>query len=314
MAERRYTLVFAAALATAAAATFGVWRVLDNTRQEARIPTRAIVVAARDMPEGSPLDAAALTVRQWPAATVPANAFDSPDSLIGRVTRVPVFTGEPLVGGRLAPIGSSAGLQIKIAPGRRAMSVRINDVAGIAGLLQPNSRVDVLVTLRDDLAQGRQVAKLFMENMRVLSVGTQFEPGSDGRPINAATATLEVSPDEAERLAIASNTGSIQLVLRGYGDPNTVRTTGAVSSDVMAQLRNSVPPAAAPGPAPESRPAARRAPARASAPAPVVVYRPSSPPAAAPVARDPDTVTVSVYRGDKVSQQKFVKPDSSRSP
>jgi pilus assembly protein CpaB len=106
------------------------------------------------------------------------------------------------------------------------MSVRINDVAGIAGLLQPNSRVDVLVTLRDELAQGRQVAKLFMENMRVLSVGTQVEPGSDGRPINAATATLEVTPEEAERLAIASNTGSIQLVLRGYGDPNNVRTFG----------------------------------------------------------------------------------------
>jgi pilus assembly protein CpaB len=130
-----------------------------------------------------------------------------------------VFKGEPFVPGRLAPVGTGAGLEIKIAPGKRAMAIRINDVAGIAGMIQPNSRVDILVTLSDEVSQGRQVAKLFMENMRVLSVGTQAERGEDGKPIAAATATLEVTPDEAERLAVASNAGSIQLVLRGVRRP-----------------------------------------------------------------------------------------------
>src|SRR5690606_28208414 len=110
----------------------------------------------------------------------------------------------------------------------------INDVAGISGLIQPNSRVDVLVTLRDRIAgEEAQVAKLFMENMRVLSVGTEVQRGLDGKPINATTATLEVTPTEAERLAVAMNQGTVQLVLRGYGDPDTTDTKGARSADVL---------------------------------------------------------------------------------
>src|SRR4029079_9497551 len=113
-----------------------------------------------------------LSVREWPVATVPAGAFYSTDSLIGRVTRVAVFEGEALVPGRLAPSGTGPGIEVKITPGKRAMALRINDGRGVRGLIQPNSRVDVRVNIRNEKDGGKLVSKLFMENMRVLSVGT----------------------------------------------------------------------------------------------------------------------------------------------
>ena len=307
MAENRFTLVFVGAIITAAAATFGVYRVLETSKAESRIPTRVVVVAAKDLREGIRIEKEMLTVKEWPAATVPDSAFVMPDSLVGRITRVAVFTGEAVVAGRLAPIGAGAGIELKITPGKRAMAVRINDVAGVAGLVQPNARVDVLVTLRDEVGGGRQVTKLFMENMRVLSVGTQVDRGQDGTPIDATTATLEVTPSEAERLALAVNSGSIQLVLRGFGDPDSSATTGAHSSDVLAELR------AAPEPEPRPQPAAPRAAPRRSAPTPSAAPAPAPPVAVAP-APAPDTVAVTVYRGEKASQQKFVKADTTRRP
>ena len=294
MAGRRYTFVFYVAVAIAALATFGVYRVLEQTKASSRVATRPLVVAAKSIPEGTAIDRASLSVREWPVATVPAGAYSNADSLIGRVTRVAVFEGEPFVPGRLAPSGTGPGIEVKITPGKRAMGLRINDVAGVSGLIQPNSRVDVLVNIRSD--GGRQVSKLFMENMRVLSVGTRVERDAEGKAIEATTAALEVTPDEAERLAVAVNQGSIQLVLRGYGDPDSVRTKGANSSDVLSQLGQA--PERSPEPAP--RPAPRRpAPQpRPAAPAPVVVAPPK-----------PDSLTVTVFRGaGDVQKQKFEKP------
>jgi pilus assembly protein CpaB len=238
MAERRYTIVFSAAILTAVAATFGVYRVLQTTKEQSRVPTSHVIVAAKDLPEGTNIEKAMLAVKEWPIAAVPPGAVTVVDSLVGRVTRVPVFTGEAFVAGRLAPVGSGAGLEVKIAPGKRAMAIRINDVAGIAGLIQPNSRVDVLVTMREGCGgQERQVAKLFMENMRVLSVGTQFERGEDGKPMPPPPPRSRSPRQESERLAVASNAGSIQLVLRGYGDPDSSLTRGATSNEVRRPAR-----------------------------------------------------------------------------
>ncbi|MHB1225595.1 MAG: Flp pilus assembly protein CpaB [Gemmatimonadaceae bacterium] len=298
MAERRYTVVFLAAVLTAGLATFGVYRVLERTKDAARIETRPVVVAAEDLSQGAEVSRTSVSVAQWPLATVPDGAYGSLDSVVGRVARVAVFKGEPIVPGRLAPEGTGPGIEVKIAPGKRAMAVKINEVAGVSGLIQPNSRVDVLVSLKDGNSNDRQVAKVFMSNMRVLSVGTQVERGEDGKAIQATTAALEVTPDEAEQLAVATNQGTIQLVLRGYGDPDSISTQGARSEDVLRMLRGA-PVAQPPRPAPApvrrvSRPAPR------PAPPPVVrepVYVPPPPPR-------PESLTVRVIRGDKVTQEK----------
>jgi pilus assembly protein CpaB len=301
MAERRYTMVFYVAVLVAAAATYGVYRAIEATKESNRIVTAQVVVAAEDIPEGHVIDRIALTTGQWPVQTLPAGSFNSVDSVVGRVTRVPVFQGEPIVPGRLAPAGTTGGLEIKIAPGKRAMSVKINDVAGISGLIQPNSRVDVLVNIRDDRVEKEtQVAKLFMENMRVLSVGQQVTRGDDGKPINATTATLEVTPDEAERLAIAMGQGSIALVLRGYGDPDSIKTKGATSSDVLSQLREGMVVNLTPK---HVDPPRHRSPAPPPPPPPPVIVQ------VAP--RSPDSLTVQVYRGSTMSQNRFVKKSDS---
>lgn len=300
MALNRYSLILAAALVTAGAATYGVYRVIDSTRRQNQVVMRPVVVANADVPEGAALDRSALAVNEWPAAAVPPGAFADLDSVVNRVTRVPVFKGEPIVPGRLAPVGTGQGLQVKITPGKRAMAVRIDDVAGVSGLIQPDSRVDVMVTVREDAGSGTQVSKLFMSNMRVLSVGTVDRAGPDNRPIQATTATLEVTPEEAERLAVATRDGSIQLVLRGYGDPDSIRTDGARTEDVLSQVRRPAPPpAAAPAtpPAPRRRAAARPAPVASPVASPIV-----APP---PAPRPPDSLAVQVIRGDKITSQKF---------
>jgi len=302
MAERRYTTVLYAAVITALLATYGVYRYLQQAKQATQVAMQSVVVAARDVTEGEKLERLSLAVVQWPTGTAPESAYTSIDSAVGRVTRLAVFKGEAIVPGRLTPPGTGPGLEVKIGPGMRAMAVKINDVAGLSGLVQPNSRVDVLVTLKENPQQNtKEEAKLFMSNMRVLSVGTQVERGEDGKPIQATTATLEVTPPQAEQLAVAMNEGTIQLVLRGYGDPDSIMTPGATATDVLAQLRTAGSVRAVdPPPAPKH---ARSRPRPTPPPAPVRTV-------VDPVAK-PESVVVRVYRGDKLSQQKFEQKDTT---
>ena len=313
MAERRYTTIFGAALVTAALATFGIYRVLQASKAENRIVTRPVVIAAADVGEGKLIGREAVTVAEWPINTVPAGAYASIDSVAGRVTRIDVFRGEVIVPGRLAPDGVGPGLQVKITPGKRAFSLKIDDVSGISGMVQPNSRVDVLVTTRDP-STNKDVAKTFMSNMRVLSIGTISAVSADNRPIQAPTATLEVTPTEAERLMIAQGTGRIQLSLRGYGDPDSIRTTGANSEDVLAQLR--IAPTAKPEPVrrvssgnggKRSTPTVQQA----APPPPQVVAAPPATGEVAPKPKAPDTAVVTVFKGGAQDTRKFVKSDSA---
>lgn len=292
MADTRYKTIFYGALLVAAAATFGAYRLLAANSANSRLVTVPVVVAAQDIPEGSAIDRVLVTSALWPTQAVPTGAYTSIDSVVGRVVRVNVFAGEAIVPGRLAPVGTGPGLELKIPPGERAMAIRINDVAGIAGMIQPNSRVDILVNISDPTSN-KQVAKLFMENMRVLAIGTAIQRDAGGKPITATTVTLSVTPEQAERLAVAMNQGTIALVLRGYGDPDSIKTKGATSGDVLSQLQlgrtlQPVQPRAAPrraqsGPAP-------------AAPAPVIIQRPPPP---------PDSATVNVYRAGKSDKLKF---------
>ncbi len=309
MGERRFGLVLVVALLVAGLAGFGVYTYLRQAEVAGRVPTGRAVVAAVDLVEGTILKATDAKVVELPLANIPPGSFTTVDSVVGRVTRVPVFASEALVPGRLAPVGSGAGLEVKIAPGKRAMALRIDDVVGLSGLIQPNSRVDVLVTIVDKATGEQQRAKLFMSNMRVLSVGSQMERGPDGRPTNGTTAALEVTPAEAEQLAVATNQGKIQLVLRGYGDPDTVATQGASISDIsLGRGRVVAAPAA---PEPRSRPERRPAtPPPAPAPAPVVIVQPVPTPAPRP--RGADSSVIQVYRGAGVTQQRIEKRDTTK--
>ncbi len=311
MAVNRYSVVFAGAVIVAGVASYAVFRTIEAGKANSRIATTGVVVAARDITEGLVVDRLALTVAQWPVPTVPPGTFSSIDSVVGRVARVAIFSGEPIVPGRLAPVGTGPGLEVKITPGKRAMGVRVNDVSTISGMIQPNSRVDIMLTVNQSDEIDRRTAKLFMSNMRVLAMGAQVQRGDDGRPIQTTVATLEVTPSEAEQLLIAQSQGQIQLVLRGYGDPDSVETSGASSTDVANAFRGAgSPPAPARSrPAPQqSRPAPAASPA-ATEPAPKV----ATPAVQAPA--KPDSFLVRIIRGRAAPEEKrfakdSVKPDT----
>jgi pilus assembly protein CpaB len=302
MAAKRYSIIFYAAIIVALISTFGVYRVLEATKASARVATAPVVIAQKDLAEGASVDRMAVVVAQWPVGTIPAGAFTTVDSVAGRVTRVAVFKGEALVPGRLAPEGTGPGLEVKITPGKRAASFRVNDVSGIAGLIQPNSRVDIVVVMDGGAEKGR-VARVFMENMRILAMNAVSQRTEDGRPINAAVATVEVTPSEGERLALATTQGQIQLMLRGYGDPDSAKTSGATASQIVQGLSNA--PTVSLPPRSERRPAAPRQTVPAPAPQPLVLTPP-------PAVRKPDTNTVTIYRQQSMEQKKFQQADSAK--
>lgn len=303
MGDRRLVSFLGLSLLVALLSGAGVMRLLRTAETHDRVRERPVVVAARDLAEGQVITATALRVVRLPLAAVPQDAYATIERVAGRVARVAVFAGEALVPGRLAPIGAGAGLEVKIAAGRRAMAVKIDEVAGLAGLIQPNSRVDVLVTLRRDGVGEAQQAKLFMSNMRVLSMGSQLERGPDGRPMTATMAALEVTPDEAERLAVAANQGKIQLVLRGYGDGDSISTRGASAQDLLRHLA-ATPPAMVPSPK-------RLPPRTAAVPSDPRPLAPIVPPAAPRPLRS-DSAVVQVYRRDRLSQQTIARSDTGR--
>jgi pilus assembly protein CpaB len=146
-----------------------------------------------------------------------------------------------------------------------------------------------------------------MENMRVLSVGTNVQRGEDGLPVDGKTATLEVTPIEAERLAVAQGQGAIQLVLRGYGDPDSINTLGASSTDVLAALRDA--PVVS---EPVVRTPTRRTTPRPPPPKPETTTVVITPPPVVPAR--PDTSVVKVYRGNEMTTQKFEKDTTKRPP
>lgn len=303
MAARRYSLVFYVAIIIAVVAAYSVWRVIESTKAGARVATAPVVVAAQEIAEGVVIDRLMLTVAQWPIATIPVGAYGTVDSVVSRVAKVTVFAGEPMVPGRLAPEGMGAGLVTKISPGNRATTVRINDVSGVAGLIQPNSRVDIM--LSSTLGTSTQTAKTFMTNVRVLAINTTVHNSEDGRPIPGTTATLEVTPEEAELLFVAQSQGTIQLTLRGYGETDSLNTSGATSRDLQDKLRGT-PLRTTPAPRP-------RAPSRTTTPSPRVVPETVVVKEPIPVEpKKPDTARVEVFRAGQKEELKFQRDTTKR--
>ena len=217
----RYKFVFWGALFVAVVATFGAYRYLVAHSAPPKPATRAVVVASRDIPEGAAIDRTFLTLASWSPESIPPGAFASVDSVVGRVTRVNVFNGEPIVPGRLAPAArdrdSSSRFRPDSAPWQCASTTWRESAASssqTAGSTCWSRSWTRRPAPRSPSCSWRTCAS-FPSARR--SSATQA-----GKPNTATTVTLGVTPEEAERLAIAMNTGSIQLVLRGYGDPSNV--------------------------------------------------------------------------------------------
>ena len=226
------------------------------------LETTPVVVAAADIQPGTRLRADLLQLADWPAGSQPHGAHGTLAALEGRVTRVALARGEPVQEVRLAEPGASGGLSALVAQGRRAMTVRVNDVVGVAGFALPGNYVDILVSTQEErraaTASERElsISKVVLERILVLAVAQEASPG-DTRPRVVNAVTLEVTPDEAEQLDLARSVGQLSLVLRNQVDQAPVRTSGATKRSLLQ--------AVAPAPVISAAPAA---PAVVAAPRP----------------------------------------------
>jgi len=257
-----------------------------NEQSTAKAETQ-VVVATRDIELGQPLNASMVGLVPWPAGSVPEGSFTKVEAVDGRVLRTQVLKGEPLLEVKLAPVGTKGGLSAVIGQGRRAITVKVNEVVGVAGFALPGNYVDVLVNTQDE--RDRPVSKIVLERILVLAVA-QEASRDDTKPRVVNAVTLEVTPEEAERIDLARSVGTLSLVLRNQVDLNQAQTEGIRKADLLGETPFTPPVAAAPAPAREPT----AAPAR-TRPAPRRVVRPAPSPSA-PVAAAPET-RVEVIRG-----------------
>ena len=276
-----------------AAVIAGLGAVIIGARwlsQQATGSANKLVVAGSDIDLGSRLTPPMLKAVEWPAGSMPKGAFANPADLDSRVLRTSVLSGEPILESKLAPVGSKGGLSAVVAEGKRAMTVRVNDVVGVAGFALPGNYVDIIVNTQEEGPKGgankdQTISKIVLEHILVLAVAQ--EVGRDEtKPKVVSAVTVEVTPEQAEKLDLARSVGSLSLMLRNQVDLKMAGTEGATK----AKLLNAPP-----------EPIVT---AQAEPPKPPVVKRKAVKVAAAPES-PPRTNCVEVIRGITSSSQCF---------
>ncbi len=221
-------MVVAYALVVALAASFVVFRQLENgIRSAASARAAKVMVAARDLPIGTLLQAEDFKQAEWPG-TPPAYALGKPQDAIGRGVVANIYAGEPIHPMRLAATGAGEPLAATIPLGKRAVAVRVNDVVGDAGFVSPGMLVELLASgtpPNADSSLGTQT-RTVLQNIEVLSAGQNIQKDAEGKPVAVQVVNLLVTPEEAEKLSLASTDTKIQLVLRNPLDTETTKPPG----------------------------------------------------------------------------------------
>lgn len=207
------------------------------------IASNKVVVAAVDIPLGSKINPEMLATTDWPSGSVPPGAFKEIKDLHERVVKSGVMRGEAILEGKLAPAGTQGGLSAVIAEGKRAMTVRVNDVVGVAGFALPGNYVDVMVNAKQDKdgkgEEGRQISKTVLEHVLVLAVA-QEAGRDDTKPKVVNAVTLELTLEDSEKLDLARSVGTLSLVLRNQVDNEKVKTAGVTKQQLFG-LKEELP-------------------------------------------------------------------------
>jgi pilus assembly protein CpaB len=243
-------LVLAIVTGLAAAVYAASW-----VSQRGNIASTKVVVAAIDIELGSKISPQMLTTSEWPSESVPSDAFKDAAQLQDRVVKAGVLRGEAIVDRKLAPVGTQGGLSAVIAAGKRAMTVRVNDVVGVAGFALPGNYVDVMVNAQQERGGGQGSSQVIsmtvLEQVLVLAVA-QEASRDDTKPKVVSAVTLELSPGDAEKLDLARSVGSLSLVLRNQLDKAQVATSGVTKAELLGLKQPAAivkaPPAALPVP------------------------------------------------------------------
>jgi pilus assembly protein CpaB len=217
----------------------GVAAVVSASRwlmEQSSSSVKQVVVAANDLNLGQPLNGSQLRLVNWPTASVPPGAFEDLKLLEGRVVRTSLQRGEPILDAKLAPVGTKGGLSAVINDGKRAITVRVNDVVGVAGFALPGNYVDVIVNTNEEAksTQNNSISKIVLEKILVLAVAQQVSR-DDTQPKVVNAVTLEVTPDQAEKLDVARSVGTLSLVLRNQMDVADINTGGATKGTLLGK-------------------------------------------------------------------------------
>jgi pilus assembly protein CpaB len=275
MRNKRFFIVLAGALIFGLLAAISVTRYLSSAQAYTKSLNR-VAVAKVAIPLGTKIIPEQVMVVQFPPESTPDGAFESADKLTGRVSVTNIAPREPITEARLAPEGTAGGLSAVIPEGYRAMTVKVDDVVGISGFIMPGTLVDVVVVIDPAEHAGMQdpISKIVLQNIKVLANGQNIDKPEDQREANSVKAvTLLVTPEQAEKLALAASEGKLQLVMRNSIDQGDEKTTGINKRGLLTGDR--AVPAPEPGslkseqvkPRPVSRPV-RTEPKPAAAPVP----------------------------------------------
>jgi pilus assembly protein CpaB len=239
MQNRRAIMFLILAIALGAGAAFTAQRWLEQQRQTPAGPvtSQPVAVMRADLQVGQVVHERELATVDWPLRYVPQGAHSNPAQLEGRVARRPLAAGEPVLESALLPEGARAGLVSVIEPTRRAMSVRVDPVIGVAGFVNPGAHVDVLVTIERIDTDGKPYSKVILQDVEVLAIDQKLEEAKEGEPELVQVVTLETSPQDAEKLTYAAHEGRLQLALRNPSDREIVETHSVGVGDVMGERR-----------------------------------------------------------------------------
>ena len=246
---RRTYLSLAGGIALALLAIVLIRVYLGGASREPEIALTAIAVASHDLNAGEKLEAADVQIIRWPANSVPRGAFDSYDSIFRnlkvpgeRTILVAMVPGEPVLRSKLSGFGSRPTMSARVGAGMRAFSIKIDDVSGVAGFILPGDRVDILLTRNQ--GAGGLVTDVIMQSVTVLGIDQLSDQRAD-KPVVGRTATVEVTPQQTEKLALAQKAGTLSLALRNQQTTEQVTAAPVAEPDLGGSVRK-VRAAAAP--------------------------------------------------------------------
>ena len=263
MRNKRFFVVLVGALLFGLLAAVSVSRYLSSAQAYTK-DLKRVAVAKVAIPVGTKIIPEQVMVVQFPKESTPDGAFESAEKLAGRVAVTNIAPREPITEARLAPEGTAGGLSAVIPEGYRAMTVKVDDVVGISGFIMPGTLVDVVVTIDPQEKAGMQdpVSKIVLQNIKVLANGQNIDKPQDQREANSVKAvTLLVTPEQAEKLALAASEGKLQLVMRNSIDQGDEKTPGINKRGLLGGDR--AVPAPEPGSLKSERPEPKPAPRRA---------------------------------------------------
>jgi pilus assembly protein CpaB len=289
MDRNRIVMLFGAALVCASLLT---WFLYTKTVVKREVPRKAILAADRDIPLGTTIKKTDVKSVGFLENDIPAGAILTADQVVGRAALVPISKNEPLTTAKVSSASGVDGIASSIPNGYRAVSVPINDVSGVSGLVQPSSRVDVLFTRPGTMVEA--ITSTILQNVKVLAVGRALFPNqaADPKASKMPVATLLLTPEDAQKLELAKNEGKISLTLRNPLDAESALDGTPVTTDVL-------------DPDGQARSRRRKAPAEDPKLLAALNAPPKVPVKEVPKPPPPPRAVIDVFRGDKHVQEVF---------